>query len=1050
MSNASDFLIEDGVLVKYVGPGGDVVIPEGVTHIERFVFSGCRSLISVTIPEGVTSIGDHAFSGCSSLTSVMIPESVTSIGWGAFSGCSNLTSVTIPEGVASIDSESFSGCGSLTSVTIPEGVTSIGSHAFSRCSSLTSVLIPESVTSIGWGAFSGCSSLTSVTIPENMTSVEGYAFSGCTNLADSNGFVIVFHILFDYCGNSRDVVVPEGVTCINGEVFSGCNSLASVTIPESIMSIGNKVFPNKHIDINISSLAAWCRLIFKDNPFEWSYSDKLGYNLYIKDELVQTIVIPSEITDIGQYAFSRCLSLKNITLSEGVKTIGDKAFQNCSNLENVTLPKSLTSIGWAFYGCDALKTIQFGTVDVTFDSSDHDPFKCNFNNKEFRIILPEDTTYTGKKLPVQLARAARNMSEEELAGVLLFQTSKVWRNEAFAAAKEKDAVRIIEKQLKLIEELKKLSSAAASNALDCFVAFGQVLPEKYVRQFASILEDRKCSKQISALKEDIVLREKLHGNETDSNLPVIEKAFKEIIDANSLTQKQIEDNLNTMMSLKLEDLPELKDTGGNTCNPFVLAWLLTVHEKIAGTRVPYVTASYEKPGICPTAAEILSLLDMKSLQSALLSLADKDLGISGRSKKMFLAYPICRYADEATMAELTKRAPKWRSSVSGNEAPPLLTMRQAAMYNNSRSAMLFAERYHDLEKYAALRGTNADTLRDTVLADFGFDESGRKCYELGSGTVTVSMSPDLKLSLFDDNAGKLVKSIPKKGADPEKYEAAKKDLAQMTKNIKKVVKARSDLLLDAYLSGQAFKADHWFAVYTKNPVLNAVARLLVWSQGDNSFTLSDRGPIDANGKAYSVTDAPIKVAHPMELNSDEVTAWQKYFNAYALKQPFAEIWEPVVDLNSIKEDRYKGCMIPYYRFQGQEKHGIRVIDEDYHAIIDFDFEDCEAWVERIDEGYHSIDVNDRFEIVRFELKENTRQANHIVAYLDRITVWDRIRMDDINVMNLMPCFTLAQITDFIKLAQESNAVNVVALLLDYKNKNFADFDPMDEFTLDLI
>ena len=63
MSNASDFLIEDGVLVKYVGPGGDVVIPEGVTHIERFVFSGCRSLISVTIPEGVTSIGDHAFSG---------------------------------------------------------------------------------------------------------------------------------------------------------------------------------------------------------------------------------------------------------------------------------------------------------------------------------------------------------------------------------------------------------------------------------------------------------------------------------------------------------------------------------------------------------------------------------------------------------------------------------------------------------------------------------------------------------------------------------------------------------------------------------------------------------------------------------------------------------------------------------------------------------------------------------------------------------------------------------------------------------------------------
>ena len=84
MSNASDFVIVSGVLKKYVGPGGDVVIPEGVTEIGSWAFSGCSSLTSVTIPKGVTIIGDCAFSNCSGLTSVTIPDSVVNIGERAF------------------------------------------------------------------------------------------------------------------------------------------------------------------------------------------------------------------------------------------------------------------------------------------------------------------------------------------------------------------------------------------------------------------------------------------------------------------------------------------------------------------------------------------------------------------------------------------------------------------------------------------------------------------------------------------------------------------------------------------------------------------------------------------------------------------------------------------------------------------------------------------------------------------------------------------------------------------------------------------------------
>ena len=65
----------------------DLVIPNGVTRIGDFIFSGCRGLISVAIPSGVTSIGDYAFDGCNGLTSVTIPNGVTSIGNCAFFGC---------------------------------------------------------------------------------------------------------------------------------------------------------------------------------------------------------------------------------------------------------------------------------------------------------------------------------------------------------------------------------------------------------------------------------------------------------------------------------------------------------------------------------------------------------------------------------------------------------------------------------------------------------------------------------------------------------------------------------------------------------------------------------------------------------------------------------------------------------------------------------------------------------------------------------------------------------------------------------------------------
>ena len=124
------FKIENNVLVKYNGKGGNVVIPDGVRIIGKYTFSNCNRLISVYIPNSVKEIGDSAFLGCSRLTSINIPDSVEEIGDNAFRGCDSLTAISIPDSVTKIGWSVFKGCSGLTSINIPNSVTEIGKNAF--------------------------------------------------------------------------------------------------------------------------------------------------------------------------------------------------------------------------------------------------------------------------------------------------------------------------------------------------------------------------------------------------------------------------------------------------------------------------------------------------------------------------------------------------------------------------------------------------------------------------------------------------------------------------------------------------------------------------------------------------------------------------------------------------------------------------------------------------------------------------------------------------------------------------------------------------------
>ncbi|MCM1556692.1 MAG: leucine-rich repeat domain-containing protein [Anaeroplasma bactoclasticum] len=387
---------------SYVPSSLKEVVILGGESIKESAFYRCSNLTSVEIPNSVESIGANAFYSCSNLTSIVIPNSVTSIGSSAFGNCSSLENVYYEGTIDDWCNISFVNYSSnpmsyashfymrnsndeweeVTSIEISNGVTEIGEYHFNKFTNVTSIVIPNSVTSIREGAFYGCSSLTSITIPfvgESLTKTNnthfGYIFGASTYSGNSS-----------YVPSSLKEVVILGGEIIEEDAFYGCSSLTSITIPNSVKSIGASAFSAcyKLIEIyNLSSLnivkgstgngyvgyyakvihtaIEESNLIEKDNYIYFKDAENKYYLVEYKGTDTE-LVLPNDIEgntyEINQYAFENCSYLTSITIPESVTSIGSSAFENCSYLTSITIPESVTSIGSsAFAFCSNLKSI---------------------------------------------------------------------------------------------------------------------------------------------------------------------------------------------------------------------------------------------------------------------------------------------------------------------------------------------------------------------------------------------------------------------------------------------------------------------------------------------------------------------------------------------------------------------------------------------------------------------------------------------------------------------------------------------------------------------
>lgn len=331
MSNSSDFIIENGFLAKYVGPGGDVVIPSEVTDINALAgFQGNDSITSVVIPEGVKKLSFYTFQNCRKLRRVVFPDTLTSIG-----------------------SFAFKGCVSLEKLDLPTGLERIGNNAFQDCAGLSELVLPQSLTDLGDDAFSGCKGLRRVSIyPDGFRYFGRNAFSGCKNLTDKNGLLILGGTLLNrYDGKGGDVVIPDGVTRIFEEAFRNKKKVTSISFHEGVTTIEANAF------------SGCSCLISVDFPGTLKV---IGAQAFRGCKELRSVIVPGCVEIIEEGAFQNCEALERVELPESIQTTVARTFFGCTGLKYISLPKKLQSKVTALFD-PAILTERFAKSELVFD-----------------------------------------------------------------------------------------------------------------------------------------------------------------------------------------------------------------------------------------------------------------------------------------------------------------------------------------------------------------------------------------------------------------------------------------------------------------------------------------------------------------------------------------------------------------------------------------------------------------------------------------------------------------------------------------------------------
>lgn len=224
-----------------------------------------------------------------------------------------LETLILPEGLAVIEDSAFRGCKSLQQIHLPDSLLSIQDSAFSECSNLRQINLPPKLATIGRFAFYACRGLETLNKPLGLTTIDTKAFYDCNNL--------------------KTLELPHGLTKIGASALRDCAQLTTIVPPSTLKTVGKLAFLGCASPVDAQGF-----VVVKGTLFD-----------YVGNET--HVVIPQEVTKIGERVFLENPALTQVTIHDKVTTIGDSAFSGCANLSHVTLPEGIKIAAGAFAGC---------------------------------------------------------------------------------------------------------------------------------------------------------------------------------------------------------------------------------------------------------------------------------------------------------------------------------------------------------------------------------------------------------------------------------------------------------------------------------------------------------------------------------------------------------------------------------------------------------------------------------------------------------------------------------------------------------------------------
>lgn len=436
--------IQDGVLLGYYGPGGDIVIPNTVTKIGDEAFKGNKKVTSVTIPGSVVDIGNNAFEGCEKLEKVAFtnPDGANNnllIRLSAFKDCTKLTDVEIPARVKQIVGNIFKGCTSLMEIKVnannpyyfaqdgvlfgpalveyspkyddnyvllayPAGcqgaysipstvhgktIDQVWTSGFEGAVGLTDITIPASIGRLGTAAFES-TGLTHVTIPDTVRQVDPAVFQNCTSLVSvklPEGITEIDQYLFANCISLQHVDMPDTITKINIYAFHNCTSLTSLALPKGLTSLSvgcfEKCYNLQHVVVPPSVINFPKDDVGVYNPFKYS-----PVTVYVQKGSTGDRFFNNNQEELQASATASGGSLKVVTLD----SVADPAAIEVESLELIDAGHKVSVQGKFRIG-------SYLNVQPLTSGSDYNAFAAKANGKAFQAydlsLLPSGSTASG-------------------------------------------------------------------------------------------------------------------------------------------------------------------------------------------------------------------------------------------------------------------------------------------------------------------------------------------------------------------------------------------------------------------------------------------------------------------------------------------------------------------------------------------------------------------------------------------------------------------------------------------------------------------------------